>query len=97
MQRRGSEDSVQKDFFLSLLFSLLTFLYKAAGHRALVPDLIKVLKAEDMGDVVVVCGGVIPQEDYQFLFDSGVSSVFGPGTKIPDAVDEVLTLLEKRQ
>merc|ERR1711991_541868 len=70
---------------------------QAAGHRALVPDLIKVLKAEDMGDVVVVCGGVIPQEDYAFLKSKGVAAVFGPGTKLPLAVDEVLNLVEAKK
>lgn len=49
-----------------------------------------------MGDVVVVCGGVIPQEDYEFLKQSGVSAIFGPGTKIPDAVDQVLSILEHK-
>ena len=50
-----------------------------------------------MGDVVVVCGGVIPQSDYDYLKEKGVSAIFGPGTKIPDAVDQVLSLLENRK
>jgi methylmalonyl-CoA mutase len=75
-------------------FSILS--RQAAGHRALVPKLVEQLREADMGDVVVVCGGVIPQEDYEFLKQAGVSAIFGPGTKIPDAVDQVLSLLEKK-
>ena len=70
---------------------------QAAGHRALVPKLIEELREADMGDVVVVCGGVIPQSDYDYLKEKGVSAIFGPGTKIPDAVDQVLSLLENRK
>ena len=47
--------------------------------------------------MVVVCGGVIPQQDYQFLYDAGVSAVFGPGTKLPVAVLEVLKAVENKK
>jgi len=69
---------------------------QAAGHRALIPALIAELKKNDMSDVVVICGGVIPPSDYDFLLQTGVAAVFGPGTRIPDAVDKVLTILEQK-
>ncbi len=68
----------------------------AAGHKTLVPELIAALKKEDAGDVLVVCGGVIPPDDYAFLKREGVAAVFGPGTPIPDAAGEVLDALEQR-
>ena len=70
---------------------------QAAGHRALVPALVEELKKEGMSDVIVVCGGVIPASDYDFLKESGVSAIFGPGTKLPLAVDEVLNLVEAKK
>ena len=65
----------------------------ANGHKTLVPQVIAELKALGREDIMVVAGGVIPQQDYQFLFDNGVSFVFGPGTKIPEAAIEVLKKL----
>lgn len=52
---------------------------QAAGHKTLVPALIEELKRRGASDKLVVCGGVIPQQDYQFLRDSGVAAIFGPG------------------
>ena len=66
---------------------------QAAGHKTLVPQLIDELRAAGAGDVVVVCGGVIPPQDYEFLHDAGVAAIFGPGTNIPDAARKVLDLL----
>ena len=66
----------------------------AAGHKALVPELMKELKANNASDVLVVVGGVIPPQDYEFLYEQGVSAVFGPGTRIPDAVRKVLDALD---
>ena len=63
---------------------------QAAGHKTLVPALIKALKAEGADDIMVVCGGVIPQQDYDFLFAEGVAAVYGPGTHIPTAAAEIL-------
>ena len=69
----------------------------AAGHKSLVPQLITELKEMGRGDIVVVVGGVIPKQDYQFLYDKGVSSIFGPGTIIAEAAVEVLNkVLETR-
>ncbi|MBI1292794.1 methylmalonyl-CoA mutase [bacterium] len=68
----------------------------AAGHKTLVPELIAELRALDREDILVVCGGVIPAQDYQFLYDAGCVGVFGPGTVIPDAAKHILTLLFKQ-
>lgn len=57
------------------------------------PQLIDALKRHDRPDILVVCGGVIPPQDYEMLYAVGVSSVFGPGTKIPVAALEVVNLL----
>jgi methylmalonyl-CoA mutase len=65
----------------------------AAGHRTLVPDLIQALKNKGRPDILVVCGGVIPPQDYEMLYSTGVSCVFGPGTKIPVAALEVVNLI----
>jgi len=65
----------------------------ANGHKTLVPEVIKELKELGRKDIMVVAGGVIPQQDYQFLYNAGVSFVFGPGTKIPEAAIDILTKL----
>ena len=69
----------------------------AAGHKTLLPQLVKALKAKGGEDIIVVCGGVIPRQDYAFLLDRGVSAVFGPGTNVLDAARAVLDLLERRR
>ncbi|UVC08713.1 methylmalonyl-CoA mutase [Rhizobium sp. TH2] len=66
----------------------------AAGHKTLMPQLVDELKARGGGHIIVVCGGVIPRKDYQFLMDHGVSAVFGPGTNVVDAARAVLDLAE---
>jgi len=66
---------------------------QAAGHRTLVPELLDALRAAGAGDVVVICGGVIPPDDHAFLHEAGVAAIFGPGTNIPAAAREVLALL----
>ncbi len=68
----------------------------AAGHKTLVPEVIEELKKLGREDIIVVAGGVIPQQDYQFLFDKGVAAVFGPGTKIPVAAGKLLEMMIKR-
>nr|XP_055042540.1 methylmalonyl-CoA mutase, mitochondrial-like [Misgurnus anguillicaudatus] len=67
----------------------------AAGHKTLVPELIKELRNLNRPDILVICGGVIPPQDYDFLYKSGVSCIFGPGTRIPQAAVEVLDNIEK--
>ena len=69
---------------------------QAAGHKTLVPAMLKRLKEQGAGDIVVVCGGVIPTQDYDLLYKSGVAAIFGPGTHIPTAAGEVLSLIEKK-
>ena len=65
----------------------------AGGHKTLIPQVIEELRKAGRPDIIVVAGGVIPQQDYQTLYDAGVSSVFGPGTSIPLAAQEVLGIL----
>jgi methylmalonyl-CoA mutase len=69
---------------------------QAAGHKTLVPELAEELKAQGGGDILIVCGGVIPQQDYDFLFSRGVAAVYGPGTNIPAAAADILRLLRDR-
>jgi len=68
---------------------------QAAGHKTLVPQLIEALQKQGAKDIKVVCGGVIPPQDYQALYDAGVAAVYGPGTNIPSAAAEVLQLLNR--
>ena len=65
----------------------------AAGHKTLVPLLIKALKNNDADGIKVICGGVIPPQDYSDLYKLGVSKVFGPGTNIPEAAIEIMDIL----
>ena len=66
---------------------------QAAGHKTLAPQLIAALKAQGADDIIVICGGVIPQQDYDFLKKAGVKAIFGPGTNIPDAAQDILRLI----
>jgi len=70
---------------------------QAAGHQTLVPQLIAALRAQGAGDVIVVCGGVIPPQDHAALKAAGVVAIYGPGTNIPNAAIEILTLIRKRR
>jgi methylmalonyl-CoA mutase len=70
---------------------------QAAGHKTLVPVLIEALKREGADDILVVCGGVIPPRDYDFLKKAGVSAIYGPGTNIPQAAAEILSLIRKHR
>jgi methylmalonyl-CoA mutase len=69
---------------------------QAAGHKTLVPALIKALKHQGADDILVIVGGVIPQQDYDFLYAAGVKGIFGPGTSIPIAAREVLNTLNQQ-
>ena len=62
----------------------------AAGHKTLIPELLDELKRRQADDILVVCGGVIPAQDYQFLYDEGVAAIFGPGTSIPHAASTTI-------
>ncbi len=65
----------------------------AGGHKTLVPHVIEELEKQGRGDIIVIAGGVIPQQDYDFLYDAGVTAVFGPGTVIPKAAKQILEVL----
>jgi methylmalonyl-CoA mutase len=65
----------------------------AAGHKTLVPQVISELKKYEREDIMVIVGGVIPAQDYQFLFDCGAVGVFGPGTKIAQAAIDMIAIL----
>ncbi|AYF01351.1 methylmalonyl-CoA mutase [Paracoccus yeei] len=66
---------------------------QAAGHKTLAPKLIAALKDQGAEDIIVICGGVIPQQDYDFLKKAGVKAIFGPGTNIPSAARDILGLI----
>jgi methylmalonyl-CoA mutase len=70
---------------------------QAAGHKTLVPQLITALRDKGAANVIVVCGGVIPPQDHDWLKAEGVAAIFGPGTNIPSAAREVLALIEQQQ
>ncbi|WP_296425479.1 methylmalonyl-CoA mutase [Yoonia sp.] len=70
---------------------------QAAGHKTLAPKLVQALKNAGADDIIVICGGVIPQQDYQFLYDNGVKAIFGPGTNIPKAAQDILALIRDAQ
>jgi methylmalonyl-CoA mutase len=70
---------------------------QAAGHKTLVPELLESLRRQGAGDILVVCGGVIPPQDYAMLKGLGVAAIYGPGTKIPEAAREVLGLIRRQR
>ena len=69
----------------------------AAGHKTLVPELVAELKKQGAEDIIVIAGGVIPRQDYDFLYDAGVKCIFGPGTPIPQCAREVLEAVKSVQ
>ncbi|MEP5730753.1 MAG: methylmalonyl-CoA mutase [Sulfitobacter sp.] len=83
----AAQDAVDNDVHVIGISS------QAAGHKTLAPQLVKALKDAGAEDILVICGGVIPQQDYQFLYDAGVKAIFGPGTNIPAAAQDILTLI----
>ena len=70
---------------------------QAGAHKTLVPALIRELATAGAGDIAVICGGAIPAKDYEFLFKTGVSAIYGPGTHIPTAAGEVMDIIRKRR
>jgi len=85
----AAQDAVDNDVHVIGISS------QAAGHKTLAPQLIKALKEAGAEDILVICGGVIPQQDYQFLYDAGVKAIFGPGTNIPKAAEDILKLIRQ--
>lgn len=65
----------------------------AAGHKTLIPQVINELKRLGREDILVIAGGVIPPQDYQFLYDSGVAAIFGPGTSVAKAAKQIIEIL----
>ncbi len=68
----------------------------AAGHKTLLPQLVEELKKLGREDIIVICGGVIPAQDYDFLYEHGASAIFGPGTKIPETGIKIMELIKER-
>ena len=68
----------------------------AAGHKTLVPELVEELRKQGANDIIVIAGGVIPKQDYDELYDAGVSCIFGPGTPIPESAKTLISLLRER-
>jgi len=87
--REAAQQAVDADVHVVGVSSL------AAGHKTLIPELIKELHSMGRPDIVVVAGGVIPPQDYDFLYEAGCSAVFGPGTTIPNAAIGVLDVLQR--
>ncbi|WP_405221010.1 methylmalonyl-CoA mutase [Dokdonia sp. Asnod1-B02] len=85
--KEAAKQAVENDVHILGVSSL------AAGHKTLVPQVIEELKALGRPDIMVIVGGVIPQQDYQFLFDAGAAAVFGPGTKISEAAIGLLEIM----
>ena len=85
--QEAAKQAVENDVHILGVSSL------AAGHKTLVPQVIEELKKYGREDIMVIVGGVIPAQDYQFLFDAGAVAVFGPGTKISDAAITILEVL----
>ena len=83
----AAQDAIDNDVHIVGISS------QAAGHKTLAPKLIEALKAQGAEDILVICGGVIPQQDYAFLKAAGVKAIFGPGTNIPLAAREILDLI----
>ncbi|WP_340063922.1 methylmalonyl-CoA mutase [Ascidiimonas aurantiaca] len=85
--KEAAKQAVENDVHILGVSSL------AAGHKTLVPEVIHELKKYGREDIMVIVGGVVPQQDYEFLFDAGAVAVFGPGTKISEAAIQILDIL----
>ncbi len=85
----AAQDAVDNDVHVVGISS------QAAGHKTLAPKLVQALKDAGADDIIVICGGVIPQQDYPFLYEAGVKAIFGPGTNIPEAAQDILRILNE--
>ncbi len=83
----AAQDAIDNDVHIVGISS------QAAGHKTLAPKLIAALKDQGAEEIIVICGGVIPQQDYDFLKDAGVSAIFGPGSNIPQAAKDIMALV----
>ena len=86
----AARQAVENDVHVVAMSSL------AAGHKTLLPQLRDELRSLGREDIMIVCGGVIPPQDYEFLLNNGASAIFGPGTVIPHACLKILDILIKR-
>ncbi len=89
--KEAAKQAVENDVHILGISSL------AAGHKSHIPEVIKHLKKLGREDIMVIIGGVIPNQDYQFLYDQGVAAIFGPGTSIPEAAGNILQLLMEEE
>tara|TARA_R110002074_G_scaffold149035_4_gene301234 strand:- start:56969 stop:59125 length:2157 start_codon:yes stop_codon:yes gene_type:complete len=87
--KETAKQAVENDVHILGISSL------AGGHKTLVPEVVKELKSYGREDIMVIVGGVVPKQDYEFLKEAGATAVFGPGTKISDAAIQILELLLK--
>jgi methylmalonyl-CoA mutase len=87
----AAQDAVDNDVHVIGISS------QAAGHKTLAPQLVQALKDAGADDIIVICGGVIPQQDYQYLYDNGVKAIFGPGTNIPKAAQDILEIIQNKR
>jgi methylmalonyl-CoA mutase len=85
----AAQDAVDNDVHVIGISS------QAAGHKTLAPKLVAALKEKGAEDIIVICGGVIPQQDYDFLYSAGVKAIFGPGTNIPKAAQDILEIIRE--
>ena len=85
----AAQDAVDNDVHVIGISS------QAAGHKTLAPKLVEALREAGAEDIIVICGGVIPQQDYDYLYKNGVKAIFGPGTNIPKAASDILRLIRE--
>jgi methylmalonyl-CoA mutase len=83
----AARQAVENDVHVVAMSSL------AAGHKTLLPQLVEELEKQGRPDILIVAGGVIPQQDYQYLLDHGASAIFGPGTIVTESARRILQLL----
>lgn len=87
--QEAAQDAIDNDVHVIGISS------QAAGHKTLAPKLIEALREKGADDIIVICGGVIPQQDYEFLTKAGVKAIFGPGTHIPTAAKKILDIIPR--
>ncbi|MEX0970178.1 MAG: methylmalonyl-CoA mutase [Paracoccaceae bacterium] len=87
----AAQDAIDNDVHIVGISS------QAAGHKTLAPQLVAALRDKGAQNIIVICGGVIPQQDYAFLYDAGIKAIFGPGTNIPEAARNIMKLIEPAQ
>ncbi|MGR3723351.1 methylmalonyl-CoA mutase family protein, partial [Abyssibius alkaniclasticus] len=87
----AAQDAIDNDVHIVGISS------QAAGHKTLAPKLVEALRDRGAANIIVICGGVIPQQDYAFLYDAGIKAIFGPGTNIPDAARNIMKLIAPAQ